>query len=152
MGILQKLKLALTLLAFVAVFFNAPMVSAATPKCLPSNLNCNPGSSSSSGTCQGVQCSIENGINAAAGNGLSPNQAANQLNNTIASVINVFSIIIGIIAVIMLIIAGFKYVTSAGSSDKIASAKSTVIYAIVGLIIVALAQTIVKFVAHKITR
>ncbi len=151
MGILKKLKLALTLLAFVALFFNAPLVSTA-PKCLPSNPNCNPSNPSSSGACQGVQCSIENGIDAAAGNGLSPNQAANQLNNTISSVINIFSIIIGVIAVIMIIIAGFKYVTSAGSDDKIKSAKNTIVYAVVGLIIVALAQTIVKFVADRVTR
>ena len=49
----------------------------------------------------------------------------------------------------MIIIGGVKYVTSGGSSEKTTSAKDTILFAIVGLIVVALAQIIVKFVLHK---
>ena len=65
-----------------------------------------------------------------------------------AQVVNIFSIIVGIIAVIMIIYGGFKYITSGGDSGNVSGAKNTLIYAIVGLIIVALAQFIVRFVLN----
>jgi lysylphosphatidylglycerol synthetase-like protein (DUF2156 family) len=71
------------------------------------------------------------------------------INKIISVVITMFSAVIGVVAVIMIIAAGFKYVTSAGDTTKITSAKNTLIYAIVGLIIVALSQIIVKFVLDK---
>ena len=61
-------------------------------------------------------------------------------------IVNIFSVIVGIIAVIMIIYGGFKYITSGGDSGNVTGAKNTLIYAIVGLIIVALAQFIVRFV------
>lgn len=64
----------------------------------------------------------------------------------IKKVINIFSVIIGVIAVIMIIVGGLKYITSGGESSNVSGAKNTIIYAIVGLIIVALAQFIVHFV------
>ncbi|MEO8105469.1 MAG: pilin [Candidatus Saccharibacteria bacterium] len=62
------------------------------------------------------------------------------------SIVNILSQIVGVLAVIMVIWAGFKYITSGGDSNKITSAKNTLIYAIIGLVIVALAQIIVHFV------
>lgn len=76
---------------------------------------------------------------------------ANKLNGVIDTIINILSVLVGIIAVIMIIVAGFKYVTSAGDSSKVSSAKSTLIYALVGIVIVALSQTIVKFVLDRVT-
>lgn len=71
------------------------------------------------------------------------------LNNLIENIVNIISIIIGIIAVIMIIVGGFKFITSGGDSAKVVSARNTVLYAIVGLIIVALAQLIVRFVLSQ---
>ena len=68
------------------------------------------------------------------------------LTNLIKKIINIFSVIIGVIAVIMIIVGGLKYITSGGESSNVSGAKNTIIYAIVGLIIVALAQFIVHFV------
>ncbi len=73
------------------------------------------------------------------------------INSIITTVINLFSVIVGVIAVIMIIYAGLKYITSGGDSAKITSAKNTIVYAIIGLIVVALAQFIVKFVLNKVT-
>ncbi len=73
------------------------------------------------------------------------------VNNVIAAVINILSSVVAVLAVIMIIVAGFKYITASGDSSKITSAKHTLIYAIVGLAIAALAQTIVKFVLSKVT-
>jgi uncharacterized membrane protein len=67
------------------------------------------------------------------------------------TVTNVFSVVVGFIAVIMIIIGGMKYVTSGGDASKVASAKNTLIYAIVGLVIVALAQFIAQFTLKTAT-
>lgn len=73
------------------------------------------------------------------------------VNSLISAVINIFSIVVGIIAVVMIIFGGFRYITSGGDSTKVTSARNTILYAIIGLIIVALAQFIVKFVLKKAT-
>lgn len=67
------------------------------------------------------------------------------------NVVNIFSIIVGVVAIIMIIWGGFRYITSGGDSGRVGSAKNTLIYAIIGLIIVALAQFIVNFVLTKST-
>lgn len=59
---------------------------------------------------------------------------------------NTILYIIGIIAVIVLIIGGIKYVVSGGDSKKVTDAKNTVLYAIIGLVIAFLAFAIVNFV------
>ena len=68
------------------------------------------------------------------------------LNNIITDIVNIFSVIVGIVSVIMIIYGGFRYVTSGGDSGNVSSAKNTIIYAIIGLVVVALAQFIVRFV------
>ena len=75
--------------------------------------------------------------------------AGPNINNTLKLAINLFSFIVGIAAVIMIIVGGLKYITSNGESSDISSAKNTILYAIVGLVVVALAQVIVKFVLNK---
>lgn len=64
-------------------------------------------------------------------------------------VVNIFSIVVGVISVIMIIVGGFRYITSGGSSEKVGGAKNTIIYAIIGLVIVAIAQVIVHFVLNQ---
>lgn len=78
--------------------------------------------------------------------------AGNSLSNVISTIINILSAIIGAVAVIMVIISGLRYVTSAGDAQKVSTAKSTLIYAIVGLVIVAVAQILVRFVFNTATR
>lgn len=76
-------------------------------------------------------------------------QASDKINNLIREVINTFSAIVGIVAVIMIIFGGFRYITSGGDSSNVTTAKNTILYAIIGLIVVALSQFIVKFVLGK---
>lgn len=77
-------------------------------------------------------------------------QGANRITNIVTVIVNIFSIIVGIVAVIMIIWGGFKYITSGGDSGNITSAKNTIIYAILGLVIVALAQFLVQFVLERV--
>jgi len=71
------------------------------------------------------------------------------LTNMITTIIKLFSAIVGIVAVFMIIFAGLRYITANGDSGNIQTARQTIMYAIVGLIIVALAQFIVQFVVNK---
>ncbi len=77
--------------------------------------------------------------------------ADTKVNSLITNVINIFSLAVGIISVIMIIIGGLKYITSGGDSGNVTGAKNTILYAVVGLIIVALAQVIVRYVLDKAT-
>lgn len=70
----------------------------------------------------------------------------NRVNSLVTTIINIFSWVIGVVAVIMIIYAGFKYIISGGESGGVKAAKDTILYAIIGLVVVLLAQTIVKFV------
>lgn len=58
--------------------------------------------------------------------------------------------IVGIIAVIMLIWGGIRYVVSGGDAKKVTDAKNTILYAIIGLIISFLAYAIVRFVVSAL--
>lgn len=74
------------------------------------------------------------------------------VNSTLKSAINLFGAIIGIIAVVMIMISGIKYITSQGDPAQINSAKNTALYAAIGLVIVALSQVIVRFVLSRFTK
>lgn len=61
-------------------------------------------------------------------------------------VTNTILYIVGVIAVIMLIFGGIKYVISGGDAKKVTDAKNTILYAIIGLVIAFLSYAIVNFV------
>ena len=90
------------------------------------------------------------GVGAASGSGGCTDPGGKSINNVIAAVVNILSWLVGIIAVIMIIVGGFRYVTSGGDSGNTTTAKNTIIYAIIGLIVVAFAQFIVQFVLTKV--
>lgn len=73
------------------------------------------------------------------------------MDTIIKNVIDIVSLIVGVAAVVMIIIGGLRYVTSNGDSGQVGNAKNTILYAVVGLVVVALAQVIVKFVVAKAT-
>lgn len=85
------------------------------------------------------------------GEGCDEGQAEDDIDSLIAAAVNILSWIVGVAAVFMIIIAGFKYITAQGDANSISSAKSTLIYAIIGLIIAALAQVLVRFVFNQAT-
>lgn len=73
------------------------------------------------------------------------------INSTLTLVINILSMVVGVAAVIMIIIGGLRYITSGGDSAGVNGAKNTILYAVIGLVIVALAQVIVRFVLDRVT-
>jgi len=74
-----------------------------------------------------------------------------KLNEVIKTIIEILAFVIAVVAVIMIMISGFKYVTASGDSTKVASAKNTLVYAVIGLFIAAVAQVIVKYVIGTTT-
>ena len=83
---------------------------------------------------------IQKGINQAGGAG-EPTLGAR-----FEDIVNVMLYIIGAIAVIMIVIGGIRYVTSNGDSGSVKSAKDTILYSVIGLIVAILAYSIVNFV------
>ena len=72
------------------------------------------------------------------------------INNIIKWVLDIFSVIVGIAAVVMIVVGGLKYTISGGDSTRVSGAKDTILFAIVGLVVVALAQIIVHFVLQNV--
>lgn len=101
------------------------------------------------GLCAGVNLDVNS--NCSTG-GVTQDQANEKLNNIIHNIINILSVVVGVVAVIMIIIGGLRYITSGGSDTSVTGAKNTILYAIIGLIIVALAQLLVRFVLSKVTQ
>jgi hypothetical protein len=96
--------------------------------------------------------SICSGVNGdlSGGSGTCDQSSSTSLNNVIKFALNLISIFVGITAVIMIIIGGFKYIVSGGDSGRITGAKDTILFAIIGLVVVALAQIIVHFVLSSL--
>jgi hypothetical protein len=100
-----------------------------------------------------TECGTRNGDWTANGCDLGTSALAaptSSVNDVVKKVINIISWIVGVISVIMIIIAGLRYVTSGGQEKSVTGAKSTIMYAIIGLIVVALAQIIVRFVMSNV--
>ena len=73
----------------------------------------------------------------------------NSVTSVFATVTNILLFLVGAVAVIMLVVGGFKYVTSNGDQNAIASAKNTILYAIIGIVVAFLAYAAVAFVAGQ---
>jgi hypothetical protein len=96
-------------------------------------------------------CSGSNGDITGDSTNCSTGATPESINQKIANVINILSVIVGIVAVVMIIVGGLRYITSGGSQDKVSGAKNTILYALIGLVIVALAQVIVHFVINRVS-
>ncbi len=68
-----------------------------------------------------------------------------------SSVTNILLWVAGVAAVIAIVIGGIMYITSAGDEKRVQSAKNTILYAVVGMIIALLAWGIASFVITNIT-
>jgi hypothetical protein len=77
--------------------------------------------------------------------------ASQRVSDIIKLIINIFSLVVGVTAVIMIIIGGFKYIISGGDSSNVQGAKNTIMFAIIGLVVVALAQFIVRYVLARVS-
>jgi cytochrome bd-type quinol oxidase subunit 2 len=128
------------------VFLTAAAIAAvATPALVPAAASA--ADNISNGLCAGSNFDV----NQTSGCTVNSAQASKKVNDILTLIINIFSLVVGVVSVIMIIVGGLKYITSGGEASNISGAKNTIIYAIVGLVIVALAQFIVHFVLGKVT-
>ena len=76
----------------------------------------------------------------------SEGEVKGKVNNTIKLIIGV----VGLLAVVFILVGGFQMATSAGNPAKVAKAKNTILYAVIGLVVALLSYAIVDFVLDKI--
>lgn len=98
----------------------------------------------------GAQISQESKDAACQGLGGCDGTSGGSVAGLVSRAVEILSWIIGVVAVIMVIVGGFKFVVSAGDANGVKSARSTIIYALVGLVVAALAQILVRFVLTNV--
>ena len=81
----------------------------------------------------------------------SANNTSNPIIHAMASAISIISLIIGIAAVIGVIVSGLRYIISNGDSNAIASARSGLLYSLVGVAVASVAQIVVAFVLNRVS-
>lgn len=89
------------------------------------------------------------GLSEVSGNDCDAAAGADRINRILRIAINIFSVVLGIIAVIMVIIAGLTIATSGGDSSKITRARESLITVSVGIAVIVFAQILVHFVLRK---
>jgi hypothetical protein len=85
---------------------------------------------------------------ATGGGGALPHTAANQ--DAINTIFNIIFVILGALTFLFVVIAGFRFVNSRGDTAKLADTRRQLVYAVLGLILVATASAIVNFVVKKL--
>lgn len=68
----------------------------------------------------------------------------------ISKAANIIALVASVGAVLMILIGGFFYVTSAGNAENAKKAKDRIVAALIGLVIIALAWTIVRLITDKV--
>jgi len=119
---------------FLVIFAAVPATSMAwSPS---TNVNCS-GQAASSAFCTDVK-NKKDPISGSDGNGL------------LIKVTNLIALIAGVTAVIIIILAGLRFVTSGGGSEDVAGARRTIIYALVGVVVIILARTLIIYILSKL--
>ncbi|HVA11276.1 MAG TPA: hypothetical protein VNG32_03845 [Candidatus Dormibacteraeota bacterium] len=97
-----------------------------------------------------AECNIPSGGTGSSaictGNKPTGNPVINELNG----ITHIVAFVAGAAAVLLLLVGSIKYITSGGNAEKISSAKSTVVYALIGVMVAVLAAAIIEFVLNKI--
>jgi len=70
--------------------------------------------------------------------------------STIKDVIDLLLFLVGIIAVIVIVVSGFRFVTSNGDSQQVSKAKNAIIYAVIGIVVAVMAYAIVNFILDNV--
>ena len=147
---------ALALTIIVSSLFSLPAYAyrAAIPgtnPTTPSNSSGNSASSSGNSAFSGSKDAVCNGVGLGGNACSSGSNGSSSINSIISNVLDILSWIVGVAAVFVLIISGIRMIASGGDSNSFNSAKNGILYAIIGLVIVATAQIIVQYVLKNAT-
>jgi hypothetical protein len=99
-----------------------------------------------SGTCKKDTFGL-NPVNAGVGGTL----GNKDLRTVIGNIINVALSLLGVVAVVIILIGGFKWMTAGGSEDKVEEAKKMIFQGIIGLAIILSAWAIAIFVLNSLS-
>lgn len=77
--------------------------------------------------------------------------AGGGLLTAIRTIINILLILASLVAVIMIVYGGVRFVISRGDEDEAATAKNIILYAVIGLIVIGLSAAIANFVIGAIS-
>ncbi len=97
---------------------------------------CSDGGAGASAVCQGRS-----------GGSTNPLTGSNGLLRGIAGII---ALVTGVIAVVIVIIGGLRFVLAGGDPGKVKSARDTIVFAIVGLVVIVLADSIISLVISRL--
>ena len=86
-------------------------------------------------------------VPSSAGTGL-PNQSS--ASTIILEVINIALAVAGLVAVLFLLIGGFRYITSAGNEETAEQAKKIITNAIIGIVVIILSFVIVRVISNAL--
>lgn len=123
------------LLLVVGILFLSPSFASAASNTIIDPANCPPDSS---------VCKDINGVNG------TDNSDLFGSDGIVTRITSLLSVAAGVISIFIMIYAGLSYITSGGDSKKTATAKATIIYGAIGLVIAMIAGAIVSFVLVKI--
>ena len=90
------------------------------------------------------------GVNGALNVNTVGNGKGNELPGAVVTIINAVVGVLALVCVVVIIIGGVNYMTSAGDPGKVKKAKDTILYGVIGLVVCALAFAIVNFVIVNI--
>lgn len=95
--------------------------------------------------CSSAQDCVRSGVDGVGSTGSS----ATSVSGIIQTVVNVMLFLLGAVCVVMIVIGGIRYATSQGDQSGVSSAKNTILYAVVGLVVAVAAYAIVNFVVEQ---
>ena len=96
--------------------------------------------------CTSAKDCVGAGLNAAGGNA---NGTTTDPGTIFKTIVNALLYVLGAVAVIMIVLGGIKYTTSNGDASAVTSAKNTILYAVIGLLVAIFAYAIVNFVVKS---
>jgi len=127
-------------LFFTVLLFSSLLMSVLTPTAMASTTGPFSSVCSQTGASSSVVCTdSKNTSNPISGN-----------NGVLVKITDIIAFVAGAAAVILIIIGGLRYITSAGDPEKAKSARSTVINALIGLVVIALAASLITYVVEKL--
>lgn len=120
-------------LLFVCCFFLASPLSVQAKDILSPGADC----SGNNGTGSSAVCTDVNNA------GSTPDDPVVK---TLRGITTIVATIAGAGAILLILVGSIQYITSGGDSNKINNAKNTIVYALIGVLVIALAATIIEFV------
>ena len=83
--------------------------------------------------------------------GIGDSLGSQPIQETIASIINVALSLLGIVAVVIILMGGFKWMTAGGSDEKVGEAKKIIFSGVIGLAIILSAWALATFVISQLS-